>query len=64
LHVCIRTTIAPASHAICDMRAKNVEIVRKSCRGEGDAPKEFQASLAAWNRAWRVYKNVPLVVLR
>jgi len=32
--------------------------------GRADAPKEFQASLAAWNRSWRVYKNVLLVVLR
>jgi hypothetical protein len=37
-YACISTTIAPVSHAICDMRAKNVEIVRKSCRGEGGRP--------------------------
>ena len=36
-HACIRTTIAQASHAICDMLAKNVEIVCKSCRGKGIA---------------------------
>src|SRR4029453_8447875 len=37
-YACIRTTIASASHAICDMLAKNVEIVRKSCSGEGRRP--------------------------
>ena len=38
LHAFFRTTIAPASHAICDMRATNVEIMRKSCRGEDRRP--------------------------
>ena len=37
-HACIRITIAQPFHAICDMLAKNVEIVRKSCRGEGRHP--------------------------
>jgi hypothetical protein len=35
LHAFIRTTIAQASHAICDMLATNAEIMGKSCRGEG-----------------------------
>jgi hypothetical protein len=32
LHACIRTTIAQASHAICDILATNIGIVRKACR--------------------------------
>jgi hypothetical protein len=63
-HAYIRITIAQPFHVICDMLAKNVEIVRKSCRGEGRRPKEFHASLAACNGSWRVYKNVLLVMLR
>src|SRR4030095_14059119 len=36
-YACIRTTIAQASHALCGMRAINIRIVRKSCRGKGIA---------------------------
>jgi hypothetical protein len=40
----------------------------KSCANRAveraEAPKEFHASLAAWNGLWRVYKNVLLVALR
>jgi hypothetical protein len=64
LHVCIRTTIALASHAICDMLAKNVEIVRKSCGGEGRRPKAIRSSPTARNGSRRAYTNVGLVALR
>jgi hypothetical protein len=35
LHVCIRDTIAQASHTFCDILATNIGIVRKACR-EGE----------------------------
>jgi hypothetical protein len=42
-NACTRTTIAPAAHAICDILATNVGIVRKACRGGGKTHHERSA---------------------
>src|SRR4029450_4127758 len=55
LHACIRTTIAQASPAICDMRAKNVEIVCKAQRWENVPPQRCKSrQKAAFCLKWEI----------
>jgi hypothetical protein len=40
-------TIAPAAHAICDILATNVGIVRKACRGRENTPQVLRSQPSA-----------------